>query len=115
MNPLCVRRMRRIAMSLVPLLCTGAGAQTADAVPPFDVAYRAWDAVTDMARYNRNPGISGECGKTFRPFVSPGLRSQTKPEQDRAAIACHDAARLICKDSALRRTAEMTAKCAEFH
>jgi hypothetical protein len=106
--------MRFIVGTGAAFLCAAAAAQPAAPVPPFDVAYRAWDAVTDIARYNRTAGISGECGKTFRPFVIPGLRSQPRQEQDRAAIACVEAARQVCTDSALRRTPEMAGKCTEF-
>lgn len=96
------------------VLALGGAAAGAQPVPGFDVAYRAWDAVTDIARHNRKPELSGECGKTFRPFVIPGLRGQSKQDQDRAAIACRDAARSICANTALQRTAEMAKKCEEF-
>ena len=99
---------------LVALLCQPVAAQPATAVPPFDVAYRAWDAVTDIARHNRAPEISGECGKTFRPFVIPGLKRQSRQEQDVAAQACYDTARAICGNRKLQRTAEMAKKCEEF-
>jgi hypothetical protein len=88
-----------------------AGAQPA---PAFDVAYRAWDAVTDMARHNRDPAISGECGKTFRPFVVPGLKGQTRQEQDVAASACVAAARVACANGKFQKTADIARKCEEF-
>jgi hypothetical protein len=92
----------------------GACAEPAAPAPAFDVAYRAWDAVTDIARHNRDPGLSGECGKTFRPFVIPGLKRQTRQEQDLAAAACHAAARSVCANGRLQRTPEMARKCEEF-
>ncbi|HEX2544467.1 MAG TPA: hypothetical protein VHL79_06295 [Ramlibacter sp.] len=104
--------MHRLGAALLAsLLGATAAAQPA---PAFDVAYRAWDAVTDMARHNRDPRISGECGKTFRPFVSPGLKAQTRQEQDVAAAACYAAARSACSDARLQRTGDMAKKCQEF-
>ena len=82
--------------------------------PAFDVAYRAWDVVNEIARHNRDPGISGECGKTFRPFVIPGLKRQTKQDEDTAAEACFAAAKSVCANGRLQRTAEMARKCEEF-
>ena len=104
----------RTASVLAAILCQGVAAQPAPAAPAFDVAYRAWDVVTDIARHNRAPEISGECGKTFRPFVIPGLRRQTRQEQDLAAAACHDTARSVCANARLQRTPEMARKCEEF-
>jgi hypothetical protein len=95
-------------------LCQGLAVQAAVPAPAFDVAYRAWDVVTDIARHNRDPGIGGECAKTFRPFVVPGLRRQTRPEQDVAAAACYDTARSVCANRRFQRTAEMAGKCLEF-
>ena len=95
-------------------LVQGAAAQPAPPAPPFEVAYRAWDAVTDIARHNRDAGLSGECGKTFRPFVIPGLKRQSKEEQDVAALACHAAAKSVCANARLQRTPEMARKCEEF-
>jgi hypothetical protein len=107
--------MRLAALPLLAaLLGQGAAAQPASPAPPFDVAYRAWDAVTDIARHNRDSGISGECGRTFRPFVIPGLKRQTREEQDLAARACHETARSVCANLRLQRTAEMARKCEEF-
>ncbi|HEY8355890.1 MAG TPA: hypothetical protein VIL30_00405 [Ramlibacter sp.] len=111
MNPMYSLRAGQVAATVLALLTGVAAAQPA---PAFDVAYRAWDAVTDIARHNRSPAISGECGKTFRPFVVPGLRAQPRNEQDRAALACHAAARSVCADGALQRTPEMAKKCEEF-
>jgi hypothetical protein len=101
-------------MLLAAILCQGVAAQPAAPAPPFDVAYRAWDAVTDFARHNRDPSIGGECARTFRPFVIPGLKRQTREEQDQAAIACHAAARAVCANARLQRTVEMARKCEEF-
>ena len=105
---------RTAAAILAAVLCHGVAAQPVAPVPEFDVAYRAWDAVTDIARHNRDPGLSGECGRTFRPFVIPGLRRQTRQEQDVAAAACYAAARSACANARLQRTAEMARKCEEF-
>jgi hypothetical protein len=99
---------------LAAILCHGVAAQPAGPAPAFDVAYRAWDAVTDIARHNRDPGIGGECARTFRPFVIPGLKRQTREEQDLAATACHAAAKSVCANARLQRTAEMARKCEEF-
>jgi hypothetical protein len=93
------------------LACQGVLAQPA---PGFDVAYRAWDVVTDIARHNGDPGLSGECGKTFRPFVIPGLKRQAKQDEDRAAAACYAAAHSACANARLRRTATIARKCEEF-
>jgi hypothetical protein len=70
--------------------------------------------VTELARRNGEPGISGECGKTFRPFVVPALRRQSRQEQDAAAFACVAAARTACANVKLRSTAEIARKCEEF-
>ena len=105
---------RTSASVLVAMVCHGVAAQPASPAPAFDVAYRAWDVVTDIARHNRDPNISGDCGKTFRPFVIPGLRPQTKQEQDVAAAACYAAARSACANGRLQRTNEMARKCEEF-
>lgn len=105
-------RSRHAAVAiLAAFLGHGAAAQSA---PPFDVAYRAWDAVTDIARHNREPALGGECAKTFRPFVTPALRRQTREEQDLAATACFAAARSVCANARLQRTADMARKCEEF-
>ncbi len=82
--------------------------------PSFEVAYRAWDVVTELARNNGDPAISGECGRTFRPFVIPGLRRQTRPEEGVAAAACVEAARAACANTGLRKSAEIAKKCKEF-
>ena len=87
---------------------------SAPPAPPFDVAYRAWEVVTELARLNAQPEISGACAKTFRPFVIPGLRRQTLQEQDVAAVACVEAARAACMNSKLRTSAEIAQKCGEF-
>ena len=99
-----------IALILVP----ADGAQSASPAPPFDVAYRAWDVVTELARQYGDASISGECGKTFRPFVIPGLRRQSKQEQDLAATACFEAARSACINTRLVTSAETAKKCEEF-
>jgi hypothetical protein len=98
---------------ILTALAHTAGAQNAP-VPPFDLAYRAWDVVTAMGRHNGDPALSGACGRTFRPFVIPGLRMQSRQEQDEAAAACLEAARRVCADSQLRRSAPLSAKCEEF-
>ncbi|RYY93923.1 MAG: hypothetical protein EOO24_25795 [Comamonadaceae bacterium] len=99
---------------LVAVAGHDAGAQVAAPAPAFDVAYRAWDVVTDIARHNRSPGLAGECAATFRPFVIPGLKRQTPQEQDVAATACVAAARSACADGRLQRTGAMAAACEEF-
>lgn len=110
-----MQSLRRSALAvLAAIVCHGAAAQPASPAPAFDVAYRAWDAVTDIARHNGNPGLGGECARTFRPFVIPGLKRQTREEQDLAATACYTAARSLCADTRLQRTTEMTRKCEEF-
>jgi hypothetical protein len=103
-----------IAAAAVLFLVLATGARSASQAPPFDVAYRAWDVATDLARQNRDPNISGECAKTFRPFVSPGLRGQTKQEQEVAALACLESARSACMNSKLRTSADTAKKCVEF-
>lgn len=102
--------MRPVFIALA-LVAHGA---TLHAAPPFDVAYRAWDAVTDIAKHNGDPALAGECGKTFRPFVIPGLKRQTPQEQDVAATACEAAARAVCANEKLRKTPETIGKCREF-
>ena len=104
--------MRAAAAAVILVLAPGA--RSAPPAPPFDVAYRAWEVVTELARHNRDPNISGNCGKTFRPFVIPGLRGQTKPEQEVAAVACVAAARSACMNSKLRTSADTAKKCDEF-
>ena len=107
MNPPC----RSVLALVATLLCHAALAQTA---PGFEVGYRAWDVVTELARRNNAPDLGGECGKTFRPFVIPGLKRQTKQEEDIAAAACVQAARSACANGKLQRTAEIARKCEEF-
>lgn len=109
MSPLC-----RSLSCVVALLCGPVLAQPAAPAPAFDVAYRAWEIVTELARQNRDPGISGECGRTFRPFVIPGLKMQSKQDQDRAATACYEAARSACANARLQRGQEVARKCGEF-
>lgn len=106
------RYMRAAAAAVILVLASGA--RSAPPAPPFEVAYRAWEVVTELARHNRDPTISGTCGKTFRPFVSPGLRGQTKAEQEVAAVACLEAARSACMNSKLRTSADTAKKCDEF-
>jgi len=96
------------------ILAYAPSARSAVPPPSFEVAYRAWDVVTELARNNGDPAISGECGKTFRPFVIPGLRRQTKPEEGVAAAACVEAARSACANTGLRTSAETAKKCEEF-
>lgn len=102
------------AAAVALILLHARGAQPAAPAPPFDVAYRAWDVVTELARRNGDPGISGECGRTFRPFVIPGLRRQTRQEEDVAAAACFEAARSACRNAKLLTSAETAKKCGEF-
>lgn len=102
------------AAVLATLLYGAAAAQTAAPAPAFDVAYRAWDVLTDIAKHNGDRAASGECGRTFRPFVIPGLRRQSQAEQDVAATACYEAARSACANARLQRTTEMARKCEEF-
>ena len=110
-----MKPLRRIAAAIVAaILCQVEGAHSAAPAPGFDVAYRAWDVVTDIARHNRDPSISGECGKSFRPFVIPGLRRQTRQDEDLAAAACFDAARSACANGRLQRNVEIESKCKEF-
>jgi len=89
-------------------------AQPATTAPPFDVAYRAWDVLAEFGRANGDATLSGDCGKTFRPFVIPGLRRQTRQEEDVAAMACVAGARAVCANTHLRRSAETARKCEEF-
>jgi hypothetical protein len=100
--------------AVAAMLCHGAGAQPAPPAPDYETGYRAWDLVTDIARQNHRQDISGECGKTFRPFVIPGLKRQTKEEQDLAAAACLDAVRSVCANTKLHRTPDMASKCEGF-
>lgn len=104
----------RAATAIALLLALAPAARSAPPAPPFDVAYRAWEVVTELARHNKAPEISGQCGKTFRPFVIPALRRQTRQEQDVASVACFEAARSACKNDKLRIPAETARKCGEF-
>jgi len=71
----------RAAFAVIVVLTWGA--QSASPALPFDLAFRAWDVVTELARQNQDARISGDCGKTFPPFVIPGLRRQNRHEEDR--------------------------------
>ena len=102
------------SITLLILLTLAAGARATPSAPPFDVAYRAWDIVTELARVSADPAISGECGKSFRPFVIPTLRRQTRQQEDVAAAACTAAARSACVTTRLRIPAEVARKCQEF-
>jgi hypothetical protein len=102
------------AATLLILLTLAPRAWSASSAPPFDVAYRAWGIVTELARVNADPAISGECGKSFRPFVIPTLRRQTRQQEDVAAAACVAAARSACVNTRLRMPAETALKCQEF-
>ncbi|MBA2961715.1 MULTISPECIES: hypothetical protein [Ramlibacter] len=109
-----VLRSSAFAVAAV-LLAHAANAQpTVPAPPPFDVAYRAWDVLMESARHNGDATIGGECGKTFRPFVIPGLRRQTRQEEDAAAVECVRSARAVCTNTRLKRSAETARKCEEF-
>ena len=99
---------------LLLALAVGGTAAAHAATPAFDVAYRAWDIVTELSRAHHDPAISGECGKTFRPFVIPGLKRQSKEDEAVAAQACVDAARAACANRKLQRTADLARKCEEF-
>ena len=116
--PMPVRRSlpRHLPLLAAALVCCSAIAQRppASPAPPFDVAYRAWDVVTDLSKQNRDPAIGGECAKTFRPFVIPGLKPQLRRDQDVAATACVAAAKSACANKALKRDAESEKKCGEF-
>lgn len=96
------------------MLALVTSAWSGSAAPPFDVAYRAWDVVTELARHNDDPTISGDCGKTFQAAVVPALRRQTRQEQDMAAAACLAAARSACMNSKLKMTAHAVRTCQEF-
>ncbi|MBL0423098.1 hypothetical protein JI739_22375 [Ramlibacter sp. AW1] len=97
------------------MLVLGSGARAGSPPPPpFEQAYRAWEIVTDLARRNGDPGISGECGKTFQAAVVPALRRQTRQEQDRAAAACVAAARAACANGQLKTTPETARNCQAF-
>jgi hypothetical protein len=113
-DPIRFVRLHGLACGVLATGLASCIAAHAAEAPAFDVAYRAWDAVTDVARHNRDPALGGECGRTFRPFVIPGLKRQTKEEQDAAASACVAAARALCGNAKLQRTGEMAKKCAEF-
>lgn len=104
----------RAAATVALILALAPEARSAPPAPPFEVAYRAWEVVTELARHNEAPEISGQCGKTFRPFVIPALRRQTRQEQDLAAVACFQAARSACVNSKLRIPAETAKKCEAF-
>ena len=118
--------LARLALMVEPLLDAqdrGIARYTMDPIPtpsPGSEFTRAQVKInlpserTDIARLNRNPSISGVCGRTFRPFVIAGLKMQARREQDVAAVACYDAARSVCADTKLQRTADIAKKCAEF-
>jgi hypothetical protein len=107
--------LRSSACAAAAMVLAGApSAQPAASAPPFEVAYRAWEVVTELARNNGDPTISGECGRTFRPFVIPGLRRQTRQEEDVAAAACVESARIACRSTKLRSSADTARKCEEF-
>ena len=112
-------RSCRTAVAMAMMILAGAAHAQSPApapvpVPPFDVAYRAWEIVTQLARTRGEPGLSGECGRTFRPFVIPGLRRQSRQEEDVAASTCVQAARLACGNPRLPIAADLAHKCAEF-
>ena len=102
------------AAALAMAVAHATAAQSAPPDTSFEVGYRAWDIVTELARSNADPAISGECGKTFRPFVIPGLRRQTRQEEQLASTACREAARSACANDKLRKSGEMVKKCEEF-
>jgi hypothetical protein len=96
------------------MLALAPSAQSGSLAPPFEVAFRAWDVVTQLARRNDDPTLSGDCGKTFQAAAVPGLRRQTQQEQDVAAAACLAAAQSACKNSKLKTTAQTVRACQEF-
>jgi hypothetical protein len=100
----------RVLLIAVAGLCLAARA----AAPAFDVAYRAWDVVTELSRNNHDPAIGGACAKTFRPFVIAGLKRQSKEDEAVAAQACLDAARSACANTRLQHTPDLARKCQEF-
>ena len=89
------------------------GAQPPAAVPPFDVAYRAWELVGDIARRDGEPALAGECGRSFQAVAVPALRRQSKAQQDAAAVACQQRARALCAERG-GRTPGIAARCSEF-
>lgn len=95
------------------LLHAGA-TQAAPPAPPFDVAFRAWEIVTQLARSSGDAAVSGTCGKTFQASAVPALRRQTRQEQDAAAVACVQAARAACTSATLRRPPDIEKQCGEF-
>lgn len=103
-----------VAVAVAMILAHAPNAESAPPPSPFEVAYRAWDVVMEIARHNGDPSISGECGRTFRPFVIPGLRRQTLQEEEATAATCLEAARSACMNSELRRSAGVARKCDEF-
>lgn len=113
-----MKRPGRFAVGAAALLavcaCLDAPAQSAALASDFEVAYRAWDLVTEIARHNRDPALGGECARTFRSVAVPALRRQTKVEQDAAAAACHRQARALCANQGLARTSDIARKCAEL-
>lgn len=102
------------SVAVAVVLLHAATARSASPAPSFETAYLAWDVVTDLARSNGDPAISGECGKTFRPFVIPGLRRQTRQDEEATAATCIQAARSACTNSKLRISAEAMKKCEPF-
>jgi len=46
--------------------------------------------------------------------VIPGLRRQSRPEEDVSAAACVKAARAACANTGPRKSAETAKKCEEF-
>jgi hypothetical protein len=105
---------RRSTGLLLACACLTAAAAEDPAPVSFELGYRAWDVVTDIARHNHKADLSGDCGTHFRPFVIPGLRPQSPAEQAAAAQACVRTARTVCADPALARTEEMAKKCSEL-
>jgi hypothetical protein len=110
--------LRRTLACVLALAGTGTGlgaaAQPAAAAPAFDVAYRAWEVVTGIARHDRDPALAGDCGKTFQAFAVPALRRQSKAQQDAAAVACHQQARALCASRSPAPTPDIASKCEEF-
>lgn len=106
--------LARCVLAALSVAWAPAGLAAPADVPAFDVAYRAWDVVGDVARQRGDPSLRGECGRTFQAAAVPALRRQAKPERDAAAVACVQQARALCANAAAARPPETARKCEEF-
>lgn len=106
--------LRLGASAAIAIVLAHSPGARSEPAPSFEGGYRAWDVVTDLARINHDPAISGDCGRTFRPYVIPGLRRQTRQEEDAAAATCVAAARSACTNSKLRMSAQTMKNCEQF-